>query len=347
MAYKPVKTCVVGFGSAGRIIHVPLVRATPGLELAAVVSSRPAEVEAAAPGTAVFADFDAMVADPSIELVVLATPNTLHAPQAVAALRAGKNVVIDKPFGVNLAEAEAVAQAAKASGKLACVFQNRRWDSHILTLKRFLDEDRLGEVAEAILRYDRLRDVSPERWRDQDLPGSGMWFDLGTHLVDQAVHLFGRPDTVMADIFAQRLGAMTNDWFLCILGYGRTRVVLHSGMVTPVPGAVVEVQGSGGAFIKYGQDTQEDMLRAGRTPGDQGWGVDPSPAVFTPAIGTETRAAVEVSCQPGNYPAFYAGIAAAIRDGAPSPVPIEQSLIAMQIIELGLQSAHEGRRLVL
>lgn len=344
---EPVNTCVIGFGAAGRILHAPLVSATPGLKLAAIVSSRPADVEASQPGVRVIPDFDTMLADSSIELVVLATPNTQHAPYAIAALKAGKNVVIDKPFAINVAEAEAVVATAKASGRLACVFQNRRWDSHILTLKAFLDEGRLGEVSEAFLRYDRLRAVVPERWRDQGLPGSGMWFDLGAHLVDQAVHLFGTPDTVMADIFAQRPGAMTNDWFLAVLGYGSRRVVLHSGMIAPVPGAVIEVQGTRGALIKYGQDTQEDMLRAGRTPGDHGWGVDPSPAVFTSVVDMEPQAPQEIMCQPGNYPGYYAAIAAAIREGAPTPVPLEQSLTVMRILELGLQSAAEGRRLKL
>ena len=340
-----IKTVLVGYGNAGKTFHSPLIDAAPSLDFAAVVSTRPEAVHANWPGVAVVGDFETVLADPSVELVVLATPNQMHAPQAIAALRSGKTVVVDKPFAVDAAEAQAIADAAKASGKVCVAFQNRRWDSHVLTFKRLLDEGRLGDVAEVFLRYDRLRPVVPTRWRDQDLPGSGMLYDLGSHLVDQAVFFFGKPDWVMADVFAQRPQAMVADYVNLTLAYGKTRVMIHSCMIDAVPGAVIEAQGTKGAFIKYGQDTQEASLMAGGRPRDPGFGADPSPATFTPVEGLEIGAAEQITCEPGNYVAYYEAVAAAIRGEGPAPVPLEQSLLVMRILDLALQSASDGRRI--
>ncbi len=340
-----IKTALVGYGNAGKTFHSPLIDAAPSLHLAAVVSSRPEAVHAHWPDVAVVSDYDTLLADPSIELVVLATPNQLHAPQAIAALKAGKSVVIDKPFAVNAAEAQTIVDTAQATGKVCVAFQNRRWDSHVQTFKRFLDEGRLGDIAEVFLRYDRLRPVVPGRWRDQDLPGSGMLYDLGTHLLDQAVYFFGKPDWIMADAFAQRPGAMVPDFFNVTLAYGKTRVMAHSCMVNAVPGAVIEGQGTKGAFIKYGQDTQEAALMAGGRPNDAGFGVDLSQATFTPAEGLDIGAPQQVTCAAGNYVAYYEAVAAAIRGEAPSPVPLDQSVLVMHLVDLALQSAKEGKRL--
>ncbi len=340
-----IKTALVGYGNAGKTFHAPQIDAAPSLDLAAIVSSRPDAVHAQWPDVAVVGDFDTLLADPSIELVVIATPNQLHAPQAIAALKAGKHVVVDKPFAVDAPEAQTMIDAAQASGKVCVAFQNRRWDSHVQTFKRFLDEGRLGDVAEVFLRYDRLRPVVPGRWRDQALPGSGMLYDLGTHLIDQAIFFFGKPDWIMADVFAQRPGAMVPDYFNLILAYGRTRVMVHSCMVDAVPGAVIEAQGTKGAFIKYGQDTQEAALMAGERPGDPGFGVDPSKATFTPADGLEIGAPEQVTCAPGNYVGYYEAVAAAIRGEVPSPVPLADSLLVMRMVDLALQSAREGKRL--
>ena len=340
-----IKTVLVGYGNAGKTFHSPLIDAAQGLDLAAVVSTRPEAVHAQWPDVAVVGDYDTVLADPSIELVVIATPNTLHAPQAIAALKAGKNVVVDKPFAIDHPEAQTIADAAKASGKLCVAFQNRRWDSHVQTFKRFLEDRRLGDVAEVILRYDRMRPVVPTRWRDQDLPGSGMLYDLGSHLVDQAVFFFGKPDWVMADVFAQRTDAIVPDYLNIILGYGKTRVTVHSCMIDAVPGAVIEAQGTRGTFIKYGQDTQEAALMAGGRPKDAGFGVDPSPAAFTPVDGLEIGAEQKIACDNGHYVAYYEAVAAAIRGEAPTPVPLEQSLLVMRLLDLALQSAREGRRL--
>jgi len=340
-----IKVALVGYGFAGRIIHAPLIRAIEGLELTTVVSSRADDVHADLPDVTVVSDLAAALADPDIGLVVIATPNTLHAEQAHAALDAGKHVVIDKPFATTLVEAEGIAEHVRRTDLTVCVFQNRRWDAHILTAKALLDSGRFGTVSDAILRYDRLRGTVPGRWHDLDIPGSGVWFNLGSHLVDQAIHLFGRPLTISAEFATQRPGAVNDDYFNVVLGYDRLRVMLHACMISPAPGPVIEIQGSQGAFVKYGQDTQEEMLKAHRTPGDEGWGVDPVPGTFTAADGDNTLPPQSVICGPGHYRGFYEGMAAAIRGKAPPPVALEDSLLAMRLLDLATQSAREGRRL--
>ena len=342
-----IKVALIGYGFAGRLLHAPLIRAAKGLELAMAVSSRADDVHADLPDVAVAADLATALSDPEIGLVVIATPNALHAEQAHAAFDAGKHVVIDKPFATTLEEAESIAEHARRTGLTVCVFQNRRWDAHILTAKAMLDAGRFGTVSDAILRYDRLRGTVPGRWHDLDIPGSGVWFNLGSHLVDQAIHLFGRPRTISAEFATQRPGAVNDDYFNVVLGYERLRVVLHACMISPAPGPVIEIQGSHGAFVKYGQDTQEEMLKARRTPGDDGWGVDPVPGAFTAAEGEITLPPQPVVCGPGHYCGFYEGIAAAIRGEAPAPVALEDSLLAMRLLDLATQSTREGRRLIL
>ena len=341
---KP-RIVVIGYGMAGRIIHAPLIKACPGLELAGIVSSRPDAVHADWPDVAVIPDLDTALDDPTIDAVVIATPNEHHADQAIAALNAGKHVVIDKPFATSLSQARAIADAAKVNNRIVQAFQNRRWDTHILTARDLLQKKSFGDISDVTLRYDRLRAIVPGRWSDEDRPGSGLWFNLGSHLADQAVHLFGTPSTVYADFQAQRPGAKTIDYFNVILGYGRYRVVLHSCVISPAPGPVIEIQGACGAFVKWGEDSQEDGLKLRVVPGSPGWGVDTNPGTFTPAEGETRGPPVTVESLPGNYPAFYSGLAAAIAAGAPPPVPLDETLVTMAILDLAIESAATGRRL--
>ncbi len=337
-----IGTALVGYGYAGKTIHAPLIGAAKGLDLAAIVSSRPDDVHADLPGMRVY-DFATALSDPDIELIVIATPNDLHALQAEAALRAGKHVVIDKPFALDVTQAQGLIETAARERRTLSVFHCRRWDSNYLTFQSV--RERLGDIYQFALRYDRWRPVVRDRWRERQGPGSGIWFDLGSHLLDQALSLFGWPDWINADIAGQRPGAKTDDYFHVVLGYGPLRVILHSSMMTAAPGACFEAQGSGGAFVKYGMDTQEEMLKAGRTPGDDGWGADAVLARLTPATPEGVGANEDVIAVPGNYLAYYEGIAETVRNGAPNPVPAEDALKVMRLLDLGFQSALKGHRL--
>ncbi|MDC7675609.1 oxidoreductase [Asticcacaulis machinosus] len=338
-----VNAAIVGFGNAGRIFHTPLIRATKGLRLHTIVSSRPADVTAAVPGVRVAPDLEIVLNDPEIDLVVIATPNALHAPQALAALRAGKHVVVDKPFAINLDEAEALMVEAKAAGRLLSVFHNRRWDADFLTVQRLIADDKLGDITRLISRFDRFRPKLRDRWREQDVPGAGLWFDLGPHLVDQVLCLFGKPVSLMADMARQRDGSVVDDYFNVTLKYERLRVTVSASVLTPAAGPRFEVHGTRGTFVKYGLDPQEDALKAGGDPTDPSFGIDAHEGSYWPVIIDDHVGMSEsVMSERGRHLSFYEAIAAAIMDDAPNPVPAEEAYQVMRILELGQLSALEG-----
>ncbi|MDC7684263.1 oxidoreductase [Asticcacaulis sp. BYS171W] len=336
----PVNTALVGFGPAGKILHTPLIKAA-GLNLSTVVSSRPDDVHADLPGVKV-CDFETLLADPAVELVVVATPNDLHAPQAIAALKAGKHVVVDKPFGTSISEAENVVATAKAANRLVTVFHNRRWDGDFLTVKHLVESGTLGEVSLLISRFDRFRPLLRNRWREDPAPGTGVWYDLGPHLGDQALTLFGQPDAVSADMAAQRDGSQVTDYFHVTLHYGTRRVRLQGGCLTPAPGPRYEVHGHLGSYVKYGLDAQEDHLRAGIAIGDERWGVN-SDGVLTPVSGIDPQPPHAYPTERGRWTSFYEGVAAAVRGTAPLPVLPEEALNVMRLLDTARESAEQGR----
>ncbi|WP_267102714.1 oxidoreductase, partial [Xanthomonas sacchari] len=266
---------LLGFGYVGRTFHAPLIAHTPGLHLHTVVSRQAEAVNAAWPQARVVADAAQAFADPRIDAVVIATPNQTHAPLALAALAQGKHVLVDKPFTLDVAEAQQVLAQAQRADRIVSVFQNRRWDGDFLGVRALLEAGTLGEIAEFHSHFDRHRPQVGDRWREHALPGSGLWFDLGPHLLDQALQLFGPPQALQADLALQRPGAQTVDYVHAVLRYPRLRVVLHAGSLVAANGLRFAVHGSGGSYVKHGLDTQEAQLRAGVAPGAPGWGEDP------------------------------------------------------------------------
>ncbi|GAW42487.1 putative oxidoreductase YdgJ [Brevundimonas sp. SH203] len=343
-ANDPIGVAIVGYGLAGQTFHAPLIAATPGLVLRAVVSSRPDAVHADLPDVAVLPDLDTALSRDDIGLIVVATPDALHAEQSIAALKAGKSVVVDKPFAATLAEAEAVAAVAAASPGVFSVFQNRRWDADFLTLRRLIAEGALGEVAVFESHFDRFRPTVSDRWKDTR--DGGVWADLGPHLIDQAVQLFGAPLGVYADLQAQRRGATAIDYAHVLLRYDRLRVILNMGHLTADSRLRYVVHGDGGSFVKHGLDAQEGQSKAGLRPGDPDWGLDPSPGVLTQVI-YDRPIHTTPTPERGDYPAFYAVLRDAIRGEGPPPVPADQALTTMRIIDAGLRSAAEGREVAL
>ncbi|KQV56843.1 MULTISPECIES: oxidoreductase [unclassified Caulobacter] len=341
-ASSPLKVALVGYGYVGKTFHAPLIVATPGLTLRAVVSSDPAKVAADLPDARVAPDLAEALADPAIDLVVIATPNALHAPQAIAALNAGKHVVVDKPFALSAAEARTMAETARAAGKLLTVFHNRRWDSDFLTVKRLIADGTLGEVVQFESHFDRFRPVVRDRWRERAGPGAGAWMDLGPHLLDQALVLFGEPLAVTADIGVQRPGAGADDYFHVVLRYPTLRVILHGSLLTAASDLRLAVHGTGGSFVKHGLDPQEAQLKAGMVPGAPGWGRDSRHGVLT-TVENDAQVHADVSPEPADYRAFYAGVREATLHGAPSPVPVEEGLRVMDLLELA-RRASEARR---
>ena len=335
---------LVGYGLAGAAFHAPLVQAEPRLRLHAVVTSRAAQVRRDHPGVRVVASADQLPHDPEVELVVVAAPNTVHHQLAGAALRAGRHVVVDKPFVVTTAQADELIALARTEDRLLSVFQNRRWDNDFLTVKRCLAAGLLGQVSTYISRFDRFRPAPKGGWKEEALPGSGVLYDLGAHLIDQALHLFGLPSTIMADVGTQRPEVAADDYVHLVLGYGALRVILHAGMVVRVPGPRFEVHGDRGSFVKHGLDPQEDALRSGGRPGDPGWGSEPperNGLLTTEVGGLELRG--RLAGVPGVYQAYYAGMADALQGTGPVPVAAQEARATVMLIERALQSSREGR----
>lgn len=344
---QTLNAALVGYGFAGQTFHAPFLTTTPGLSLGWVVSRDAAKVEADLPGCRV-GSLAEVLADPSVDLVVIATPNDTHAPIARQALLAGKHVVIDKPFALDLAEAKALVELAGKQRRLLSIFHNRRWDGDFLTVRRLLAEGALGQVAQFESHFDRYRPQVRQRWREAGGPGSGLWFDLGPHILDQALTLFGQPDWLQADLAQQRPGALTDDYFHVVLGYGERygemRVVLHGSCLVSATMPRFVIHGSEGSFIKFGMDVQEDQLKLGKRPPAADWGVDSEPGQLSRIRDGQFQQQTVVG-EAGNYGAYYSGVCAALKGEGENPVPASEALAVMALLDLARDSHQQGKRL--
>lgn len=341
-----IRVGLIGYGYPSKTFHAPLIAGTPGMALAAVSSSDAAKVHADWPSVPVVSEPKHLFNDPNIDLIVIPTPNDTHFPLAKAALEAGKHVVVDKPFTVTLSQARELDALAKSLGRLLSVFHNRRWDSDFLTVKRLLGEGSLGEILFFESHFDRFRPQVRNRWREQAGPGSGIWYDLAPHLLDQAVNLFGLPVSMTVDLAQLRPGAQTTDYFHAVLSYPQRRIVLHGTMVAAAESARYIVHGTRGSYVKFGLDPQEDRLKNGERLPQEDWGYDMRDGVVTRVEGEELVEETLLTI-PGNYPAYYAAIRDALNGSGENPVPASQAIQIMELIELGIESAKHRATLCL
>jgi predicted dehydrogenase len=334
---KPLSVALLGYGFAGKTFHAPLLSNVPGLKLTHIVSSDSAKVKRDH-DVRVIGNADEALALPEIDLIVIATPNSTHFELAHKALAAGKHVVVDKPFTITSKDAAELMSQATQNQRLLSVFQSRRWDADFLTLRQILAQGSLGKVIQFESHYDRYRPEPRKRWREQPVPGAGIWFDLGSHLVDQALQLFGPPEAIYADLELQRQGAQAVDYFHVILRYGQSRVILSAGclVISETPRFVVH--GTSAGYTKFGMDTQEDSLKRGDIPGSPGWGNDSRLGMLVTARDGEVETR-QVPNIPGNYLAYYEGIRDAITAGKPNPVPAKDGLTVIRVLETGIKSA--------
>ena len=343
MIEKKIRVGLIGYGFAGKTFHAPCIQCVPGLALTVVGSGKREILEATFPGVTVCSAAEAAT-HPEVDLVVIASPNESHFPLAAAALRAGKDVVVDKPFTVTLAEARALAALAKEQGRLLSVFHNRRWESEILATKAVLESGVLGEVAHYESHIDRFRPVVRQRWREQPGPGAGLWFDLGPHLIDQALYLFGLPETVNANFGILRKGGRTDDWAHVQLNYEGLRVVLQASLLVSGGGPRSMLHGTGGSWAKFGADVQERQLMSGMLPDDPSFGIDPNPGiVYDGVTGTQT----EVPSPVGNQIGYYIGMRDAMLGKGPVPVSMRDAVACMAILETSFESGARGQTLAL
>jgi scyllo-inositol 2-dehydrogenase (NADP+) len=324
-----IRVGLAGYGLAGSAFHAPLIRACERMELAAVLTSRDVPERVGS--------LDELLE--RSDLVVVATPNTTHFEIAAAALNAGKHVVVDKPFTVTVDEADALIALAKQRERVLTVFHNRRWDSDFLTVRKMLPS--LGEIMLFEAHWDRFRPAIKQGWREVPQPGGGVLSDLGPHMIDQALVLFGMPDAVSADLLAQRDGAQVDDYFDLTLHYGERRVCLRCSTLVAEPRPRFAVHGTGGSFVKYGLDPQEAQLKAGMDPRDQGFGVDPVNGAI--AFGDGARG--EVPSERGNYLALYERVGNGIVGNVPPPVEPADARAGLMLIDLARRAAELGQRL--
>ncbi|MFE5897413.1 Gfo/Idh/MocA family oxidoreductase [Streptomyces sp. NPDC056488] len=350
----PLRVGLVGYGLAGSVFHAPLIAASEDLVLAAVTTGNPeraAEARAAHPGVRVVAKPGELWAPGAeeLDLVVVASPNKTHVEVATAALEAGLPVVVDKPLAGTAAEARGLAALAEERGLLLSVFQNRRWDSDFRTLRRLLDEDALGEVQRFESRFERWRPKPKGGWRESGAPEEigGLLYDLGSHVVDQALVLFGPVVSVYAESDVRRPGAEADDdTFLALTHANGVRSHLYVSATTAQLGPRFRVLGRRAGFVKYGLDPQEATLRDGLRPGAGGaaWGAEPEELWGRLGAGESplTGGGDPVESLPGDYPAFYAAVAAALRGTGPNPVTADEAADALDILEAARKSAREG-----
>ncbi|GHB41295.1 oxidoreductase [Streptomyces cirratus] len=355
-ATSPLRVGLVGYGLAGSVFHAPLVTATEGLTLDAVVTSDPgrqAQAREEYPGVRIVGSAAALWdgsdgADP-VDLVVIASPNKTHVPLATAALTAGVPVVVDKPLAATAAEAEELAALAERTGTFLSVFQNRRWDNDFLTVRRLMADGELGDVQRFESRFERWRPQLKGGWRESGAPEEigGLLYDLGSHVVDQALVLFGPAVRVYAETDVRRAGAEADDdTFIAITHAGGVRSHLYVSATTAQLGPRFRVLGSRAGYVKYGLDPQEAALREGLRPGGDGqeWGVEPEHLWGRLGAGESplTGGGTPVPTVPGDYPAYYAAVAAALREGGPAPVTAREAAHCLAVLEAARRSSRDG-----
>jgi len=339
-----IRVGLLGFGYASQTFHAPLLRAVPGLQITAVSSSDPAKVHRALGSEVqVHASAEGLIASAEVDLIVIATPNLSHHPLARAALLAGRHVVVDKPFTSTAAEAEELIALAKAQQRFLSVFHNRRWDSTTLTVRKLLDTDALGPIRQARMHFDRFRPQPRIRWREAEGQGGGLWMDLGPHLLDEALRYFGRPAAIQLDLAQLRPQAQIDDHFQAVLRYADgLRVTLHATTVAAAPGPRIELHGLKGSFVKRGMDRQEEDLKAGLLPSldaPEAWGADPDEGELVTQEG-EALVRRKVATERGAYPQYYKQVRDCLLGQGPNPVPAEEALEVMRLLEMGIASAH-------
>jgi scyllo-inositol 2-dehydrogenase (NADP+) len=345
-----VRVGLIGFGLAGQAFHAPVIRGVPGMELACILERHGTRAPEKYSEVRVARTLDELLADKKIQLCVIATPNDSHFELAQTCLLAGRDVVVDKPFAPTLAESEALVRLAAERGRLITVYQDRRWDGDFATVKKIVQSGQLGTVVEYEARFDRFRpEPKPNAWRERaHQPGAGVLFDLGPHVIDQALVLFGEPQTITASAFCQRATSQVDDAFDVCLEYPEPRALramVRARILAYAPGPSFLIHGTRGSFVKYGMDPQEARLRSGNIPAGTDWGADwgEEPEDLWGTLSLVGEPAVKVKTDRGDYRGFYANVRDAIEKKAPLEVMPQQALRTMRTLMLAHKSSRERR----
>ncbi len=348
---KTLRVAIIGYGLAGAVFHAPLVSSTPGMAVAAIVTNNPRRQEHARrdfPHAAILPTADDIWHHASrYDLVVVATPNRTHVPLGLTAMNAGLPVVIDKPMAATVADAEQLITASHSTGQLLTVFQNRRWDNDFLTVRQLISADLLGPITRFESRFERYRAVSrPHAWRELSAPeeAGGLLYDLGSHLIDQALVLFGRPTRVYAEVEKRRPGVQVDDdTFVALQFASGIHAHLWMNVVSRIAGPRIRLNGLRGTYEKWGLDPQEHALGTGMRPGEAAWGLEPQERwgrLFTEVNGIRIDTPIETL--PGAYEQFYALLREALLTNGPPPVDPSEVLTTLRVIEAAQESGQSG-----
>ncbi len=342
---NPINTALLSYGMSGEIFHAPLLAAHSGFSLTTVMQRTSRKAVEKYPTVHVVRQAEQIFQRDEIELVVVNTPNETHFQFATQALEAGKHVILEKPFTVTTAEADKLINLANIKGKMLTVFQNRRWDGDFLTVKKIVEEKRVGRIAEFEAHYDRFRNqIEANTWKEESGAGTGILYNLGSHMLDQVLVLFGMPQELDARVGVQRAGGKVDDFYDIRLQYDGFLAIIKSSYLVRESGPRYTLHGHEGTFIKFGIDPQEQALKDGKKPGEKGWGVEG--IQWWGKLNTETKnypVLDMIETEPGNYLAFYQNIYEVIREGKPLAVKPEESREVIRLIELCYESNRQRR----
>jgi scyllo-inositol 2-dehydrogenase (NADP+) len=328
-----IKTAIVGYGKSAQIFHLPFLLNNSNYQITAFCSSQIQSLTEKFPRARIYSTVEDLAGDTDIDLVVICSPSFLHYSQAKILLHGGKNLVIEKPFCLKSTQAEELIKLAEQQNLKLCVFQNRRWDSGFLTLKKLIADDTLGEINFYEVHIDRWKPHVQKRWREEPIEGAGIVFDLGAHLIDQVISVMGEPETISVDKLAQRPGALVEDYFHLVFQYPLKRAIIHSSSLAQTSPFYILAHGSKASFLHLTMDPQEALLNQGLAPGLPGWtGTVPgSSFLFSNKNGSLIK--TEIDSVPGSYGEFYDLMFKSLSQGAPVPVCPREVLKSIKILE--------------
>jgi scyllo-inositol 2-dehydrogenase (NADP+) len=342
---SPVKTALASFGMSGMVFHAPLLHMNEGFIIHKILERSGSKSQSAYPYANIVRDFDDLCRDDEVELIIVNTPDHTHYDFAKAGILAGKHIIVEKPFTLSYSHAVELAELAEKKSVMLSVFHNRRWDGDFLTVKKIIDGDLLGKVVEMESHFDRYKNIiNTDTWKEDGSTGTGNLFNLGSHLIDQALVLFGKPDAVTADIRTIRQGSTVDDNFELWLRYGNVKVILSSSLLVREPGPRFTVHGTEGSFLKWGLDPQEEALKNGEIPGGPDWGTEKEVdwgLINTSLNGSAVRGKFETL--PGCYQEYYNDIHRAIRAGSEPSVSARAAAMVIRIIEAAFESSKTGK----
>ncbi len=337
-----INTAIIGYGFSAQTFHIPFITESKDFKLVAISTSRTISLQDGLFGTTVYSDPQTLIEQSTAELVVITAPNNAHFDLAKSALKHGKHVILEKPMVTSSQQAQELLTLSQSAKLTLSVYHNRRWDGDFLTVKKLIASGTLGKIHSFESHFDRFRPTVRERWREQAGDGAGIWFDLGSHLLDQAICLFGLPEAITAQCLGLRDKATVSDYFHVLLHYPELEVILHSSPFAAGPNQRFHLQGSQGSYIKYGLDPQEDQLKEGLSPTAANFGLESDELAGTLYNAPESQT---VTTEQGCYQHYYDAIAQAILHGAEVPVSPEEGSQVVRLLELGDLSSRLQKRI--